>query len=99
MSNTNYTRCTNEELLGILRSFNIHIGRLNAFCKLHYPELYKELINRTSFLEDNISIAARLYCLKNNITKHPNVKTKRIQTCRKNMDVIIQCKTRKYVII
>lgn len=52
MTNDNYTNCTNEELLDILKNYKTKCKFLDKYLRYHQPELYDELTRRTSFLEE-----------------------------------------------
>lgn len=68
------------ELLSKVYGLNIRLVDLNQYLIRHIPELNKEIIRRTSFLDidykrerndEHVSIAARLYCLSNGLKTTP----------------------------
>ena len=76
MSNTNYTHYTNEEIMSIIDGIDVKNNCLNRHLKSNHSDLLKEIVDRTSFLDDvfdsgKISIFLRLYCIKNNLTSVP----------------------------
>lgn len=71
MTNKNYTQMSNEELLDEINSFGVYPSKIKIFISNHFPKLMDEIVSRTSFLDDNSSIHARLYCIKHNIQEHP----------------------------
>ena len=77
MTNSNYMNCTNQDLVYEINKINKRPDVLNRYLKNHYNELYLEMVNRTSFLDNrffngkSVPILARLYCLTNNITESP----------------------------
>lgn len=59
-----------------IQRLGIYQGKLNAYLKRHYPELFKELVSRTHFLDNfykdrPVPIPARLYCLEHNLKEQP----------------------------
>jgi hypothetical protein len=56
-----------EDLLKILNGKNLGIFN---FVKSK-PELYKEVLDKTSFLSSDSSLSLRIFCLKNNILEMP----------------------------
>ena len=56
-----------QELLQIKKPRYITV----SFLQKNYISLYKEIINITSFLEENSSISERLYCIIHDINEYP----------------------------
>lgn len=76
MTKDNYSEMSNAELLDEINKLGIYQGKLNAYLKRHFPDLFNELVSRTHFLDnfykDNtVPIPARLYCLKHNLKEQP----------------------------
>lgn len=76
MTNDNYTTLSNEELVELIRKFNINTKVLNKYLKNNHNELYSEIRKRTSFLDEHsngkpTSIVERLHCLEHNLTNIP----------------------------
>lgn len=74
MSNNNYTSLSNQELVSELHSLHKSFVGMNKFLKNHYQDIWNELVQRTKFLDyqyEKVSIEARIFCLKHNITKIP----------------------------
>ena len=62
---------SNEELRDIVLKFGKKPCYLPKYLKNHQKHLLDEIIKRTSFLEPNISVFARTYCLEHNLQEHP----------------------------
>ena len=67
---------SNFELLDEINKIGICQGKLNAYLKKHYPDMFNEFVSRTHFLDDfykdkSVPIPARLYCLKHNLKEQP----------------------------
>lgn len=62
---------SNQKLVDEISKLEVPNNKLGNFIKRHHTRLYDEVVGRTSFLEDDISFMARIYCLKYNITSHP----------------------------
>ena len=76
MTNENYTQFTNIEIIEKIKSLNVHVCRMNTYIKKHHPELFHEVVQRTSFLDKNynkstVPFLARIYCLKHNLSEQP----------------------------
>lgn len=76
MTKNNYIEMSNAELLDKINKLGIYQGKLNAYLKRHFPDLFNELVSRTHFLDDfykdkTVPIPARLYCLKHNLKEQP----------------------------
>lgn len=71
MTNDNYTNLSNDELLGIVKSYGIDCGHLYKYLNNHNSNLLHEIIQRTKFLSFDISINARLYCIEYGLNSHP----------------------------
>ena len=71
MANDNYTNLSNEELLNIIYSLKVDVGHLKRYLVNHNMTIFDELVKRTNFLDDSISINARLFCIEHNIDTHP----------------------------
>ena len=67
---------SNRELLDKIQELGIYQGKLNAYLRRHYPELFNELVSRTHFLDDfykdkTVPMPARLYCIEHNLKEQP----------------------------
>ena len=76
MANTNYTVMSNHDLLDEINKLGIYQGKLNAYLKKHFPNLFNELVSRTYFLDDfykdkSVPIPTRLYCLEHDLKEQP----------------------------
>ena len=76
MANTNYTVMSNRDLLDEINKLGIYQGKLNAYLKKHFPNLFNELVSRTYFLDDfykdkSVPIPTRLYCLEHDLKEQP----------------------------
>ena len=74
MTNTNYTNMSSQELVDIIELELSRFHRPNkSTLRYRCPELYSELIKRTSFLDNEVqdSLLGRIYCLRNNIHESP----------------------------
>ena len=77
MTKENYTEMTNQELVKLVKSLNIHELKLNVMLRKHHIELFNEIVRRTSYLVGDfyknnvVPMLARLYCLEHDICEHP----------------------------
>ena len=67
---------SNRELLDKIQELGIYQGKLNAYLKKHFPDLFNELVSRTHFLDDfykdkSVPMPARLYCLEHDLKEQP----------------------------
>lgn len=68
---------TNQELVEMVKSLNIHELKLNVMLRKHHSELYNEVVKRTSYLVGDfyknnvVPMLARLYCLEHDICEQP----------------------------
>ena len=66
---------TNQELLVEVKKVKTSINHLGRAIKSKFPELFAEIVSRTTFLvEPNIQFTARLHCLEHDLTKQPTCK-------------------------
>ena len=72
---------TNQELVAIVKSLNINNRQLSRYLNKHFNELWKQILERTAFLEEHfakqgrlVPVEARLYCLMHDINIHPTCK-------------------------
>lgn len=52
MTNENYTKISNDELLNIIYEIKVSNKRLKLYLAHHNNSLYNEIISRTYFLDD-----------------------------------------------
>ena len=78
MTNDNYTMMSDTQLLDEIHKVELKIDsvHLNRYVKNHYPELYRELKNRTQFLfdyygENLVPIHAIIYSLEHGLVGMP----------------------------
>ena len=64
-------RLSNQELANLVYGLNTPNKGLFKFIKSRNMYLINEITCRTSFLDENITFLARLYCLDHNIIEHP----------------------------
>ena len=75
MAKENYTNLSNEELLLEVQKTKTSINQLGRKVKATNPNLFDEILNRTSFLVDkSIQFTARLHCLEHHMDKQPTCK-------------------------
>lgn len=76
MTNDNYSKLTNQELVNVVEHIDVVPSKLFKILNNHHKHLLEEIIERTNFLnESDSSIFARLFCLKNNLTEQPTCQT------------------------
>lgn len=75
MTKKNYTLFSNQQLIDESHLYKTSNANLNRFIRNRNPELYSEIVRRTTFLDSelqgNISIITRIYCLENGIISVP----------------------------
>ena len=64
----------NKQLVDQIKGFGKTSHYLFRFLKYHQPEILDELFKRTNFLEHDISVMARVFCLEHNIISRPTCK-------------------------
>ena len=75
MTKENYTTISNEELLLEVGKLITPLNQLGRKVKATNPNLFDEILNRTSFLiNSNIPFTARLHCLEHHLDKQPTCK-------------------------
>lgn len=75
MANENYTNLSNEELLLEVGKTKTSLNQLGRKVKATNPNLFDEILNRTSFLVDkSIQFTARLHCLEHHMNQQPTCK-------------------------
>ena len=62
---------TNQEITDALSAVNVFKTRLAIYVKNHMPNLYKAVLDNTSFLDENATFAERLYCIRHGISERP----------------------------
>ena len=94
MTKENYTTNSNEELLLEVGKLNTPLNQLGRKVKATNPNLFDEILNRTSFLvNSNIPFPARLHCLEHHLDKQPTCKVcgNPVEWYGKNNDFRIYC--------
>ena len=75
MTKENYTNMSNKELLEEVRKVDSPLNHLGRKVHATNPNLFDEIVSRTSFLEDpNIQFTARLHCLEHDLVEQPKCK-------------------------
>lgn len=72
-------RLSNQELLAEINKLSSALVWQVKKLMSERTDLYDEIISRTSFLNENIELSARIYCLEHNITSTPLC-----EVCNKN---------------
>ena len=71
MTNCNYTKMSNQEILDELKHIQVYPTKLKIYLQNHCPEFWGEIMRRTSYLKSDESILCRIYCLEHDISEHP----------------------------
>lgn len=79
MTKENYTQLTNQELVNSIQSIH-NFGKRGfpKFLRCSFPELFQELITRTSFMDKTymehnhvVPFMDRIFCVENNLNSLP----------------------------
>ena len=76
MTNDNYTKLTNQELLIEIQNFNVTSKQLGNIIRHQCPKLWDEIIKRTQFLDNELTknpifFEIRLFALEHNLEHVP----------------------------